>query len=63
MYDIVAISGGGNVSSSNMYNGGLNAVMGTENNGFYEKEYKNIKLPTGTSLKVSGVKIQLIPKQ
>lgn len=61
-YDIVAISGGGNVSSSNMFNGGLNAVMGVEDNEFYEKEYKNIKLPAGTTLKVSGVKIELIPR-
>lgn len=36
--------------------------MGVENDGFYEKEYKNIKLPTGTTLKVDGVKIQLIPR-
>jgi len=62
VYDIIAISGGGNVSSSNMYSGGLNAVMGVADDGFYEKEYKNIKLPQGTELTVSGVKISLIPK-
>lgn len=45
-----------------MFSGGLNAVMGTANDGFYEKEYKNIKLPQGTELKISGVKIKLIPK-
>ena len=28
-YDIVAVSGGGNVSSSNAFDGGINAVMGT----------------------------------
>ena len=40
-YDIVAVSGNGNVSSSNMFSGGINAVMGTRNSDFYEKEYKN----------------------
>lgn len=61
-YDLIAVSGGGNVSSSNMYSGGLNAIMGTANDGFYEKEYKNIKLPAGTTLKISGVTIKLVPK-
>ena len=60
--DLIAVSGGGNVSSSNMYSGGLNAIMGTANDGFYEKEYKNIKLPAGTTLKISGVTIKLVPK-
>jgi hypothetical protein len=27
----------------------------------YEKEYKNIKLPQGTTLKISGVTIKLTP--
>jgi hypothetical protein len=36
--------------------------MGVADDGFYEKEYKNIKLPQGTELTVSGVKISLIPK-
>jgi len=67
-YDIVAISGGGNVQSSNMFNGGINAIMGddsyiAEYGDFYEKEYKNIRLPDGTELRVfNGVTIQLIPK-
>ena len=61
-YDIVAVSGNGNVSSSNMFSGGINAVMGTRNSDFYEKEYKNIKLPYGTELKVDLVTINLIHK-
>lgn len=61
-YDIVAVSGNGNVSSSNMFSGGINAVMGTRNSDFYEKEYKNIKLPHGTELTIDGVTINLIPK-
>lgn len=61
-YDIIAISGNGNVSSSNMFSGGLNAIMGVRNDGFYEKEYKNIRLPYGTELSIDGVKIKLVPK-
>jgi len=64
-YDIVAVSGGGNVSSSNAFDGGINAVMGTEDKNelmdMYEQEYKNIDLPDGTTLTISGVQIQLVP--
>lgn len=66
-YDIVAIDGGGNVSSSNMYSGGLNAILGVASmnaNGLnmYEPEYKNIKLPKGTILTINSVTIKLIPR-
>jgi hypothetical protein len=43
VYDIVATSGGGNVSSDNMFEGGLNAIMGTDSDPMYEKTYKNIE--------------------
>jgi len=59
-YDIVWVSGYGNVSSSNLFSGGINAIMGDKENA--EKEYKNIKLPKGTELKISSVKVKLIPK-
>ena len=65
VYNIVAVSGAGNVSSDNMFNGGLNAMMGTEEENqimdMYEQEYKNIDLPDGTTLTISGVQIQLVP--
>lgn len=65
VYDIVAVSGAGNVSSDNLYSGGLNAMMGTEEENqlmdMYEQEYKNIDLPDGTTLTISGVQIQLVP--
>ena len=64
-YDIVAVSGGGNVSSSNAFSGGINAVMGTEEQNevadMYEQEYKNIDLPEGTTLTIDGVQVQLVP--
>jgi hypothetical protein len=66
-YDIVAVSGGGNVSSDNMYSGGINAVMGPKeaNAGIdlYEQAYKNIDLPADTTLSIDGVKIELIPSK
>jgi len=58
-YDISVVSGNGNVSSDNMWSGGINAIMGVGNDDMYQKEYKNIKLPKGTTLKISNVKIKL----
>ena len=57
-YNITAVSGSGNVSSDNMYSGGINAMMGTEEANadydLYEQEYKNISLPNGVRLSISG---------
>ncbi|WP_245157206.1 copper amine oxidase N-terminal domain-containing protein [Anaerovorax sp. IOR16] len=65
-YTITAIKGGGNVSSSNLLSGGINAIMGTPDknseiglDNFYKQEYKNISLPSGTILKIDGVTIKL----
>ncbi len=62
-YDIVAVAGGGNVSGGSIFNGGINAIMGPSDDGFYQKEYKNIVFKEGESLKVSNVTIKLIPSQ
>lgn len=62
-YDILATEGNGNVYSDNMYDGGINAVMGTDNEmGFYERQYKNIILPEGTTLTIDGVTVKLTLK-
>ena len=57
-YNITAVSGIGNVSSDNMYSGGINAMMGTEEDNkdynLYEQEYKNISLTEGVRLSISG---------
>lgn len=59
-YDIKAISGGGNVYSDNAFDGGINAIMGAEGDAsFYQREYKNIYLPEGTTLTISDVKVRL----
>ena len=63
VYDITAIEGqSGNVISDNMFSGGINAIMGTDKE-FAEQEYKNIELPDGTKLTISGgIKIKLASK-
>lgn len=62
-YDIEAVSGFGNVISDNTAaDGGINAIMGTKAEdtlGIAEQKYSNIKLPDGTTLMLSGVKVRL----
>ncbi len=61
VYKIIAVSGNGNLSSSNIYDGGVNEMFGV-NDDYYIDEILNIELPTDTELSVSGgVKIKLIP--
>lgn len=62
-YNVIVVDGTGNVSSSNMYEGGLNAIMGIESDPMYEKEFKNATLKPGDTLTVSGVKIKLVPSK
>jgi len=68
-YDITAVSGSGNVSSDNMFSGGINSIMGVAEandvigGGLYEQTYKNVQLPEGVTLTVDGVKIQLVPSK
>lgn len=63
VYDVVAVSGSGNVSSDNMYSGGLNAVMGVNEDEMYEKEYKNLNFKSGVTLTISGVTVKLVPSK
>ena len=59
-YNIIAVSGSGNISSSNMYTGGVDGEISSDNNGTY-KEYRNINLSNGTKLTISGdVSIKLV---
>lgn len=55
-YNLNSTYGGGNVFGS-----GLNEIMGTDNDGFYVKEYHNANLTEGSTLSVSGVKLEVIP--
>ncbi len=54
-YDVEVISGNGNVSSDNLFDGGINAVMGvSEEYDIYQKSYQNISLPQGVCLRIRG---------
>lgn len=60
-YNIVAVNGGGNVSSDNMFDGGLNEIMGTLYDDMYNAEFKNATFEDGNVLTISGVTVQLVP--
>jgi Ni,Fe-hydrogenase I large subunit len=62
-YNIVATKGSGNVSTSNMFDGGLNEIMGTAADGFSIKEFKNADLSEGVELSISGVSVRLEPSK
>ena len=62
IYNIVVVSGNGNVSSSNMFDGGINSIMGVGDSSIYIKEHKNVTLNDNGTLTISnGVKVKLIP--
>ena len=62
-YKIVAVAGTGNLSSTNMFDGGLNEMFGVDNStGLYNGQFLNVDLKKGVTLTVSGgLTIQLIP--
>lgn len=62
-YTITVESGEGNVSSSNLYDGGLNEVMGNGSDGLSIKEFKNAEFKSGDTLTISDVKIKLTPSK
>lgn len=57
-YNLWALKGNGNVYSDNVFSGGINAIMGIDTDN-YEREYKNISLPDGTTLSISDVEIKM----
>jgi len=63
IYKIVAKSGTGNLSSDNMFDGGVNEMFGIDNGtGFYNDQFINANLPDGTTLTISGgLSVTLIP--
>lgn len=61
VYNVVSTGNAGNVSSDNMYEGGLNEILGDGSDGLSVKQVNNVELPKGTTLTISGTSIQLIP--
>jgi hypothetical protein len=62
-YDLVATKGKGNVSSSNIFDQGINEMVGVPADTWYIKDFKNIVLSDGFTLEISGVEISLIPSK
>ncbi len=62
VYKLVAVSGTGTLSSSNILNGGVNEMFGIDDGqGLYTPVFYNAELPEGTELSVSGgVSVKLI---
>ena len=63
VYKIAAVSGSGNLSSSNIYDGGVNEMFGVDDgSGLYNSQFLNAKFGKGVTLKISGgVTVKLIP--
>ncbi len=62
-YNVVAVSGSGNVWSSNALDGGLNEIMSDTADDHYLLEFKNVNLSDGIELKISGMTIKLVPSE
>lgn len=63
-YDIFAVSGRGNISSSNSSEGGLIEVMSSDSDSGRIIEFKNAQLPKGALLDIKGnLKVKLVPVQ
>lgn len=61
-YNVVSTGGSGNVSSDNMYSGGLNEIMANPaESGYSISQYNNAVFEEGTVLTVSGTSVQLVP--
>lgn len=60
-YNVIATGGNGNISSDNMFEGGLNEIMGTSNDGISISQYNNASFQDGNTLTISGTSVQLVP--
>lgn len=65
VYSFEAVSGNGNLTSTNLFEGGVNEMFGIDNGyGFYAQTIQNIELPEGTELSISGdLKVKMIPSK
>lgn len=55
-FDLIAVSGDSNVSTSNMFTGGVNGMFGgpEADHSLYKESFNGVKLPEGESIQVSG---------
>ena len=64
-YNLKAVSGTGNISSSNLFSGGINEMFGVnDGTGLYSPSFANVDLSEGIELEISGgVTVMLIPAE
>ena len=62
-YVVTAVSGAGNVSSDNLLDGGINAIMAATDDDLYTSKFMNVSFKEGNTLKISGVEIKLTPSK
>lgn len=62
-YKVVAVSGNGNIYSSNLFSGGINEVFGIDDgSGYYNKEFVNLQLEKDVTIEIKGnLKVKFIP--
>lgn len=62
-YKVIAVSGNGNISSSNLLEGGINEMFGIDNgSGYYTEEFSNLKLEKDVTVEIKGnLKVKFIP--
>lgn len=60
IYTLTPQKGNGNVISDD---GVLNAIMGTDDDDMYQKEFKNVPLADGTKLTITGITVKLAPSK
>ncbi|MEA4965418.1 MAG: hypothetical protein VB055_06325 [Oscillospiraceae bacterium] len=65
VYKITAVSGSGNISSDNMFDGGVNEMFGVDDgSGFYNNQILNAEFPSGCAFTISGgVTVKLVPEK
>lgn len=60
-YDLTALEGGGLVSSDNLYSGGIYCRLSVAPGDGEAGSFRNVSLPEGTVLSLTGVRLRLIP--
>lgn len=63
-YDVVAVSGTGNVSSSNMFEGGISEVFTANDKDYGIEKFSNLTLEKGAEFRIDdGATIKLVPSE
>ena len=58
-YNITCTKGTGNISSSNLFDGGINEIFGEKNDTIHINSFSNAVLKDGDTLELSGITVTL----